>query len=233
MTPKPPIDSSRPIFHPRISSLRRLVILKLIKKREPIPRQSKLLNEYCTNAAQFVLGKRALEHQLYALGIVDSANLAFDSEAVNMLTGMYHDRGHTIALQNTRTIRVIENIRRFYTNAVLDADKQAAINLFLGVQTERTVNQPPRRGGYRDWFKSEDLEPTSTLEVCEERLKLFAEHRGDFWIEYYGPLLFTSLWKHFAYSMNSMLKLPRDIDHRPSSKANGGSPEMQSWLPFS
>ena len=46
-----------------------------------------------TNAAQFVLGKRALGHQLYALGVVDSPNLVFDSDAVNMLTEMYHDHG--------------------------------------------------------------------------------------------------------------------------------------------
>lgn len=46
-----------------------------------------------TNAAQFVFGKRALGHQLYALGVVESPNLAFDSDAVNMLTEMYHDHG--------------------------------------------------------------------------------------------------------------------------------------------
>lgn len=46
-----------------------------------------------TNAAQFVFGKRALGHQLYALGVVDSPNLSFDSDAVNMLTEMYHDHG--------------------------------------------------------------------------------------------------------------------------------------------
>lgn len=46
-----------------------------------------------TNAAQFVFGKRALGHQLYALGIVDNPNLPFDSDAVNMLTEMYHDHG--------------------------------------------------------------------------------------------------------------------------------------------
>lgn len=46
-----------------------------------------------TNAAQFVFGKRALGHQLYALGVVDNPDLSFDSDAVNMLTEMYHDHG--------------------------------------------------------------------------------------------------------------------------------------------
>jgi hypothetical protein len=49
-----------------------------------------------TNAAQFVFGKRALGHQLYALGVVDNPNLAFDSDAVNMLTEMYHDHGDSM-----------------------------------------------------------------------------------------------------------------------------------------
>lgn len=70
------------------------------------------------------------------------------------------------------------------------------------------MTQPPRRGGYRDWFHKENLEPAYILEECEEGLRQFAENRGDFWIEYYRPLLFTSLGKHFAYSMNSTLKLP-------------------------
>lgn len=46
-----------------------------------------------TNAAQFGFGKRAPGHQLYALGVVENHNLAFDSDAVNMLTEMYHDYG--------------------------------------------------------------------------------------------------------------------------------------------
>ena len=49
-----------------------------------------------TNAAQFGFGKRALGHQLYTLGVVDSPNLAFDSDAVNMLTEMYHDHGDSM-----------------------------------------------------------------------------------------------------------------------------------------
>ena len=51
-----------------------------------------------TNAAQFVFGKRAFGHQLYALGVIESPNLAFDSDAVNMLTEMYHDHGYSASL---------------------------------------------------------------------------------------------------------------------------------------
>src|SRR5258706_7347808 len=46
-----------------------------------------------TNAAHFIFGKRILGHQLYALGIAGTPNLVFDSDAVKMLTEMYHDHG--------------------------------------------------------------------------------------------------------------------------------------------
>ncbi|KAJ7491226.1 SacI homology domain-containing protein [Mycena latifolia] len=181
-----------------------------------------------TNAAQFVFGKRALGHQLYALGVVENPNLAFDSDAVNMLTEMYHDHGDSIALQytgsalvnrvetyrrmphwNSHSRDIIENIRRFYTNSLLaqTADKQTAINLFLV------------RAGYQKWFHEEYLQPPYTLDACDRRLRDFVQNKSDFWVEYYRPLLFTSLGKHFAYSMNSTLSCPgktaKDINHSP------------------
>jgi len=85
-----------------------------------------------------------------------------------------------------------------------------AIDVFLGIQpTERGLNIPERRGkSYREWFHPEYLEPAFVLEDCCDVLNDFAQNRSDFWTEYYRPLLFTSLGKHFAYSMNSTLKLP-------------------------
>ena len=65
-----------------------------------------------TNAAQFVFGKRALGHQLYALGIVESPNLAFDSDAVNMLTEMYHDHGDSQSFP-THTLLVFPALASF------------------------------------------------------------------------------------------------------------------------
>ena len=124
---------------------------------------------------------------------------------------------------NSHSRDIIENFRRFYTNSLLgglfsplpltfsdqivDADKQAAINLFLGIQSERAVPQVIKRNGYRDWFHAEHLQPVYELEDCMHRLHEFAKLRSDFWVEYYRPLLFTALGKHFAYSMNSAVKL--------------------------
>ncbi|CAK5279425.1 unnamed protein product [Mycena citricolor] len=172
-----------------------------------------------TNAAQFVFGKRALGHQLYALGVVDNPNLAFDSDAVNMLTEMYHDHGDSIALQYTGSALVnrVETYRRMpHWN---NADKQTAINLFLGVQAEGPIVHKAVRGGYQKWFNEDNLEPPYPMTVCNRTLREFVHNKSDFWIEYYRPLLFTSLGKHFAYSMNSTLKLPgktlRDIHNSP------------------
>jgi hypothetical protein len=231
-----------------------------------------------TNAAQFVFGKRALGHQLYALGVVDNPNLAFDSDAVNMLTEMYHDHGDskfdlivtkhhlvtpTLASncfaiywqrprKSSRNLSTATSLEQpfaryhrkhpsilhqrspWYTCPThfeqfawlsalicLDADKQTAIDLFLGINTEQTITRPPVRGGYQAWFHKEHLEPVFVLDECERGINDVVETKGDFWVEYYRPLLFTSLGKHFAYSMNSTLKLPgyaRLIIYAPAAK---------------
>jgi hypothetical protein len=41
-----------------------------------------------TNAAQFVIGKRALGHQLHALGVIKEKHIAYDTDAVNLFTHM-------------------------------------------------------------------------------------------------------------------------------------------------
>ena len=60
-----------------------------------------------TNTAQFVFGKRVLGHQLYALGVADNPNLSFDSDAVNMLTEMYHDHGDSEWTQSTVVAHIL------------------------------------------------------------------------------------------------------------------------------
>ena len=41
-----------------------------------------------TNAAQFVIGKRALGHQLHALGVISDMSIDYDTDAVNLFTHM-------------------------------------------------------------------------------------------------------------------------------------------------
>ena len=109
---------------------------------------------------------------------------------------------------NSHSRDIIENLRRFYANSFVDADKQTAINVFLGVDSPTRPKTPPRRSGYREWFHKEHLETPAQFQEPEACLQDVAQENGDFWLEYYRPLLFTSLGKHFAYSMNSTLKLP-------------------------
>lgn len=96
-----------------------------------------------------------------------------------------------------------------------DADKQAAIDLFLGIQCDSMLVRSPKRSGYYAWFRDEHLSSLYTLEACKDGINDFVERSSDFWMGYYRPLLFTSIGKHFAYSMNSTLKLPGYVPRSP------------------
>ncbi|KAJ4368320.1 phosphatidylinositol-3,5-bisphosphate 5-phosphatase [Neocucurbitaria cava] len=104
-----------------------------------------------TNAAQFVIGKRALGRQLQALGVIAGSTVEYDSDCVEMFTHMFHGHGDAIAIQyggshlvNTmatyRKINqwqsssrdMVESFKRYYHNSFLDSQRQEAYNLFLG-----------------------------------------------------------------------------------------------------
>ncbi|KAL7424872.1 phosphatidylinositol-3,5-bisphosphate 5-phosphatase [Cryptotrichosporon argae] len=171
-----------------------------------------------TNAAQFAIAKRAFGHQLFALGLVGSPYLPFACDAVDVLTEMYHDHGDTLAWQYTGSALVnrvdtyrrtkaaqwsshsrdlLENIRRFYNNSMLDADKQAAINLFLGVEpappaaaAKRTQTRPH----YRQWFTPAHLDPP-TLGALAPSAPVYKE--------YYKPHILSQFARLYAFTMNS------------------------------
>ena len=107
-----------------------------------------------TNAAQFVIGKKAFGYQLQALGVIEDPSVGYDSDAVNLFTHMWHDHGDTIAVQyggshlvNTmstyRKINqwtshsrdMVETFKRYYNNSFMDSQRQEAYNLFLGNYT--------------------------------------------------------------------------------------------------
>ena len=203
------------------------------ERRETILLQSGVARVNCvdcldrTNAAQFVIGKAAFGHQLHALGLLDHPSLPFDSAAVDMLTEMYHDLGDTIALQyggshlvNTmETYRkinqwtshsrdMLEGLKRYYANSFVDADKQAAINLFLGVDSDAVDTQLTpairSRRHYQQWFTPEYLEPRDALLTSQSRLEEFVGASSSFWAEYYRPSLFTDLLRHHAFKMTAV-----------------------------
>jgi hypothetical protein len=215
-----------------------------------------------TNAAQFVIGKLALGHQLHALGVIEHASLDYDTDVVNLFTHMYvpssmfmlypdssrfHDHGDTIAIQyggshlvNTmETYRkinqwsshsrdMVESFKRYYNNSFLDSQRQEAYNLFLGnyifVQGQPMLWDLPtdyylhhadpknwleqHQRNYVQWYDKEHLgervmphvprvKSTSTFEMG---------HIDDYWLEYYRPLVLSSLGKTFSSRMNSTLR---------------------------
>ncbi|KAI4242557.1 MAG: hypothetical protein L6R40_003938 [Gallowayella cf. fulva] len=104
-----------------------------------------------TNAAQFIIGKCALGHQLEALGITTNAAVEFDSDVVTVLSHMYHAHGDMIAIQyggshlvntmatyrkinqwSSQSRDMVESFKRYYNNSFLDRQRQEAYNLFLG-----------------------------------------------------------------------------------------------------
>lgn len=174
-----------------------------------------------TNAAQFSIGKKALGHQLHALGAVVSPDLGFDSDVIDMLIEMYHDHGDTLAWQYTGSALVnrmdtyrrtktkvwsshsrdlLENVKRYYTNSLLDADKQAAMDLFLGIDVKDRT-RPPKRLDYQSWYDPE------TLDRAQVPLKLekFAPSY-DIWVDYYKPHLLSQFQRLYTFTMNSTTK---------------------------
>lgn len=162
-----------------------------------------------TNAAQFVLGKAAFAQQLHALGLLKHAHLSFDSDAVNMLTEMYHDLGDTIALQyggsalahTTDTYRkinhwsshsrdMLEGIRRYYANSFADAEKQASIDLFLG-QAPSDSMTPHSDFGPIESCCTQHLAADEDVGAKAEHLLHFVNTDKGFWEGYYRPSLFT------------------------------------------
>jgi hypothetical protein len=114
-----------------------------------------------TNTAQFAVGKCTLGFQLYALGVLESPNLEFDSDCVRMLEELYEDHGDTLALQyggsqlvhRIKTYRktapwtsqgndIMQTLSRYYSNTFSDAEKQHTMNLFLGLFVP-DENKPP------------------------------------------------------------------------------------------
>lgn len=105
-----------------------------------------------TNAAQFIICKEALSHQLQSLGfITHSTDLDYESDLINILTEIFHDHGDTIAVQyggsnlvntmdsyrrinqwSSHTRDILNSIKRIYSNSFMDLIRQEAINLFLG-----------------------------------------------------------------------------------------------------
>ncbi|XP_052478041.1 phosphoinositide phosphatase SAC2 isoform X3 [Gossypium raimondii] len=105
-----------------------------------------------TNVAQYAYGLMALGRQLHAMGFTESQTIDQSSPLAEDLMGVYEKMGDTLALQYggsaahnkifcqrrgqwqaaTQSQELFRTLQRYYSNAYMDAEKQSAINLFLG-----------------------------------------------------------------------------------------------------
>ncbi|XP_020593025.1 phosphoinositide phosphatase SAC3-like isoform X2 [Phalaenopsis equestris] len=122
-----------------------------------------------TNVAQYAYGLAALGHQLYALGLIDDLKIDLDAPLASELMGFYERMGDTLALQYggsaahnkvfserrgqwkaaTQSQEFFRTLKRYYSNAYMDAEKQRAINLFLGYFQ-------PKHDKFADWELNPD-----------------------------------------------------------------------------
>ncbi|XP_058079990.1 phosphoinositide phosphatase SAC3-like isoform X2 [Magnolia sinica] len=105
-----------------------------------------------TNVAQYAYGLVALGNQLHALGFIDVPKIDLDAPLADALMGFYETMGDTLAHQYggsaahnkifserrgqwkaaTQSQEFFRTLQRYYSNAYMDAEKQDAINVFLG-----------------------------------------------------------------------------------------------------
>ncbi|KAD6794738.1 hypothetical protein E3N88_05634 [Mikania micrantha] len=105
-----------------------------------------------TNVAQFAYGWAALGRQLHIIGYIDTPVIELDSTLADDLMRIYEKMGDTLALQYggsaahnkifcqrrgqwkaaTQSQEFFRTLQRYYSNAYMDAEKQDAINVFLG-----------------------------------------------------------------------------------------------------
>ncbi|KAJ8756175.1 hypothetical protein K2173_024722 [Erythroxylum novogranatense] len=105
-----------------------------------------------TNVAQYAYGMVALGRQLVALGFTEHPNIDLKNPLAENLMRIYESMGDTLALQYggsaahnkifserrgqwkaaTQSQEFFRTLQRYYSNAYMDAEKQNAINVFLG-----------------------------------------------------------------------------------------------------
>ncbi|GAB4844795.1 Phosphoinositide phosphatase sac1 [Ancistrocladus abbreviatus] len=105
-----------------------------------------------TNVAQYAYGLAALGRQLHAMGFTDAPKVDPNSNTAAALMDMYQSMGDALAHQyggsaahntvfpdkqgkwkaTTQSREFLKSIKRYYSNAYTDGEKQDAINLFLG-----------------------------------------------------------------------------------------------------
>eukprot|EP00929_Paragymnodinium_shiwhaense_P054591 TRINITY_DN2736_c0_g1_i1.p1 TRINITY_DN2736_c0_g1~~TRINITY_DN2736_c0_g1_i1.p1 ORF type:complete len:1257 (-),score=215.71 TRINITY_DN2736_c0_g1_i1:15-3785(-) len=128
----------------------------------PIRTQSGVVRTNCvdcldrTNVLQFFVGLEVLKQQLTSLNLLSEPRLDFESQVVFVLSELYDIMGDHLALQYAGSVahkkyqilgnrprmmtsskEILVSIQRHYSNSWTDSEKQASLNLFLGVYQPR------------------------------------------------------------------------------------------------
>ncbi|GAA5832166.1 hypothetical protein JCM11251_004264 [Rhodosporidiobolus azoricus] len=220
------------------------------------------IGTFRTNSAQGLIAEVVLAHQLYALGFLPAPQLPPESDAIRLLEFMWNEHGDTLALQYSGSGAIhgvadykpekeddltwvfwrsgsrekIEALKRLYANSFSDADKQAAIDLYLGISPPlppppsfEYLPPPPRRS-YQNWFtpshlSSLDISSSSIASLLQatvdthlapldgedqdrekERDRQRREGGPEWWKRYYRTNNWTTLEKTWTYRMDGTLK---------------------------
>jgi phosphatidylinositol 3,5-bisphosphate 5-phosphatase len=217
-----------------------------------------------TNAAQLMIGKKAFGYQLQALGIVESPDVEFDSDAITLFMDLWNEHGDIVAVQyggshlvntmntylktnawHSQSRDIMETVKRYYNNILVDSQRQEAYNLFLGnyvFQHDHPMlwdltsdyylhHSDPRsmfgkaRPSYRQWYTTRYLEepsipPTIWPQEFRERPLHFFD---DFWVEYYRPLTLSSFKKLLPFKMRS------NMNYIPIAQTTSGKYDLSPF----
>lgn len=145
-----------------------------------------------TNVAQYAYGLAALGHQLHALGVLDNPKIDLDAPLADDLMGFYERMGDTLAHQYggsaahnkifserrgqwraaTQSQEFFRTLQRYYSNAYMDAEKQDAINVFLG-------HFQPQQGKPALWELGSDQHYDSGRDRDEDGRSIFKRSLSD------------------------------------------------------
>ncbi|CAI9097357.1 OLC1v1033759C1 [Oldenlandia corymbosa var. corymbosa] len=172
-----------------------------------------------TNVAQYAYGLAALGYQLRALGVINSPKIELDDPLADELMGFYEKMGDTLAHQYggsaahnkifsqrrgqwkaaTQSQEFFRTLQRYYSNAYMDAEKQNAINVFLGYFQ-------PQPGQPEVWELDSDQSYKSTRNgksSCEENERLFFKRSlsdGNILRQSHTPMSSSNMEKDYSTS---------------------------------
>lgn len=193
-----------------------------------------------TNVAQYAYGLAALGHQLHALGVIESPKVDLDAPLASELMGFYERMGDTLAHQYggsaahnkifsqrrgqwkaaTQSQEFFRTLQRYYSNAYMDAEKQDAINVFLG-------HFQPQEGKPALWELESDQHCNMKKSLNDENgSTLFKRCFSDGNIPHEGSSLMS------ATNVNpkeiSNFVMPVDSSHGGSKFLSESSPEIST-----